>query len=176
MDFVSHAIIGGTIGAAYKEKKRNVLFAALFAVLPDITQIPLFFYVGYLRHRFLWIPYDADWAGVRAPHPGWSALWDIPHSLFFVLFVMAPLGLKYKWPRLFIYAYLSHIVIDMFTHVGEWTVKPFYPFNLAFQGFTSAWTWPWAGFMGAWTFLSIIFFVVVVISFLSKKVKAVSNL
>jgi hypothetical protein len=176
MDFVSHAIIGGIAGSASKQQKRDIIFGSLFSVLPDIAQIPLFFYIGFLRNRFLWMPLDADWAGLRALHPGWVAFWDIPHSIFFVLLVLAPLSLKFKWPKIALYGYMMHIVVDMFTHAGEWTVKPLYPFNLSFQGFTSAWAWPWSGFIGSWIFLLLVFFTATVLFFLSNKIKKLSKI
>ena len=155
MDVVSHALVGKlfqvgsrTAGATQK------LMVIGFAAVPDLPVFLVYLLLGHEKGRAFWIPHNADWIGVRSAHPVWSALWEIPHSLFFVALVMVPLVLCRRWPKIAIASYLSHIVLDLFTHTGEWGVKPLYPLPYMFEGFTDAWSWPLRTMAVSWTALA----------------------
>ena len=85
MDIVSHGLMGLAV------KKNKVIFSKesvvlfLFGILPDLFQIPLYAFVGFIHNRFLWIPENSDWFGFRELYPIPSMLWEIPHSFFFLI-------------------------------------------------------------------------------------------
>ena len=152
MDVLSHFIIGETFGIFQNSLKDNLIVAS-FGVLPDLTHVPLYFYVGYLNKRFLWWPKNADWYkhNFRQQNPKWSALWELPHSFLFLLFFITPIVLYFNLPKMAILSYGSHIFLDLFTHTSEWGVKPFYPFAFKFKGFADVWTWGFKKLVLCWT-------------------------
>jgi len=154
MDVVSHALVGKLfqVGSRTASCKHKLIVIA-FAFLPDLPVFLVYLLLGHEKGRAFWIAHNADWIGVRAVHPVWSAMWEIPHSLFFVALVIVPLVFFLRWPKIAIASYLSHILLDLFTHTGEWGVKPLYPLPYMFDGFTDAWTWPLSYLALSWTAL-----------------------
>ena len=143
MDLVSHALVGNIFKEASRVNSiRDKIIVVSFAFLPDLPVLLVYLLLGHEKGRPYWIPYNSDWMGVRAAHPIWAALWEIPHSLLFLILVIAPLVVWLKWPKMAIASYLSHIVLDIPTHTGEWAVKPLFPLSLSTSGFTDAWAWP----------------------------------
>ena len=166
MDFVSHYLIGNIIAATRKNiTRKQIITVSFFGLLPDVTQIPLYLYVGYLNHRPYWVPGNHDWAGFRDIHPIASALWDIPHSLFFLIFIWIIVK-SLKLHYLCILSYLSHILIDIPTHTGEWAVKFLYPFQIMISGFTDAWAWNFYLYPIVWAIL--IFSILIIMKFVKK--------
>ena len=155
MDILSHALIGKVI-AARKHSRRVMYTGMLFSIMPDLFQIPLYLVVGTYANRFLSIPQIVDWVGFRAAHPVWTMLWEIPHSVFFLILIIVPLVVWLKLPKIGIVAYGLHIFIDVFSHTGEWAVKPLYPFNYSITGFTDGWAWSWQGTVMSWIILFVI--------------------
>ena len=141
MDFVSHYLIGNIIAVTRKKiTRKKIITIAFFGLLPDIIQIPLYLYVGFLNNKAFCFPNTCDWVGFRDNHPIISASMDIPHSLFFLFFIW--LIVKYfKLPYLCLLAYLSHILIDIPSHTGEWAVKFLYPFPFMVNGYADVWAW-----------------------------------
>ncbi len=157
MDLISHVLVG----KAFQESSRvrawkDKLVIISFAVMPDLPLLIVYLLVGREKGRAFWIPHNSDWSGVREAHPIWSAMWEVPHSVIFLLLIVTPLVLWLKWPRMAIASYLSHIVLDLPTHAGEWSVKPFYPFPFVVRGFTNAWAWPFAYMLVSWIFWMLI--------------------
>lgn len=150
MDFVSHALVGALLLGRGRQPRREQALVVGAAVVPDLPCVPVYLLVGHDRGRPLWIPRHDDWDGVRAAHPGWSALWEVPHSVLFLAAVVVPLVLLLRLPRLVVAAYASHLAIDLFSHTGEWAVRPLYPWGPAVSGFTDGWRWPVAGMAAAW--------------------------
>lgn len=143
MDVVSHVLVGKLFQVSSRPASwKHKLIVISFAFLPDLPVVFVYLLLGHEKGRAFWIAHNADWIGIRAAHPVWSAMWEVPHSLFFVLLVIVPLVFCFRWPKIAIASYLSHIVLDVFTHTGEWRVKPLYPLSYMFDGFTDAWTWP----------------------------------
>ncbi|HRE25946.1 MAG TPA: hypothetical protein PK954_04880 [Anaerolineales bacterium] len=155
MDIVSHALVGRLLASRETPPKETALLMGA-AALPDLFQIPLYAYLGYLKARPFWIPENADWIGFRAAQPDWVLLWDIPHSVLFFVAAVVPLVLLLKMNRLVVLAYASHLVIDLFTHTGEWAVRPFWPHPLLVEGFTDAWAWNPIWFLVAWLILGLL--------------------
>ncbi len=175
MDIISHGMVGIIAGSAHKPEKRDMIFAALFSILPDISLIVPYFVLGFIKNRFLWIPSHLSWGAFRAVHSGLTVLWDISHSIFFLLIIIVPLVLIFKWPKITIFAYLLHIIIDTFTHSGDWILRPFYPLKLTVNSLINAWILPWWGLTGIWIFLLAVFLVVGSASFLLEKIKKFSK-
>ncbi|MGA2434793.1 MAG: hypothetical protein ABSG25_05850 [Bryobacteraceae bacterium] len=151
MDFVSHGLIGGFVATFQRPgHSHSSWWITAFAVLPDLPVLVVYLLLGRSLNRPLWLPRETDWVGMRTAHPIWSAMWEIPHSFFFVLLVVVPVVYLLHLPKLSIVAYLSHLFLDLFTHTGEWAVKPFYPLSWQFDGFTDAWKWPLPSMIVSW--------------------------
>ncbi|MGC9968690.1 MAG: metal-dependent hydrolase [Minisyncoccia bacterium] len=153
MDVVSHILIGTVLGSASAASPGDIATITLFSLLPDLFQIPLYLRVGEEYHRYFWISHDKDWRGFRGHHPFWSDLWEIPHSLLFLVFIITPFVLYFHLPRMAIAAYFSHIFMDIWTHKGEWRMKPFYPFRWEINGLTNMWAWSWRKMLVSWAVL-----------------------
>ncbi len=156
MDLVSHVLIGRALGTPPKNSKKDVFWITFFSFLPDLPQIIIYIYLGFINSRAFFIPFNTDWDGFRDFNPVWSALWEIPHSVFFVLLVIFPIVLFFKLPKMALFVYALHIIIDLFTHSGEWGVKLFYPFSYQIKGFTNAWSWSFADILLSWSILVIV--------------------
>lgn len=160
MDIVSHAIVGRMLVTKKKNKPSDFWLIVLFAALPDLFQIPLYLYLGYINHRPFFWPYNSDWIGFRASNSGWLLWWDIPHSLLTLLFIVLPLVSLLKINKLVLFSYFSHIFLDLFTHTGEWGVKPLFPLQFMVNGFTDAWAWNPLYYPVVWLALWILVLVV----------------
>lgn len=157
MDTFSHGLIGSAIGQYNGNSNlRKIGLIGLIAMLPDIFQIPYYLVLGYIKNRPFFIPYNEDWVMFRGQFPILDLLWDIPHSLLFLIIVVIPIVKFYRLNNILIISYLSHIVVDILTHTGEWNVKFLFPFNLSFDGFTDAWVWSFSYISISWLILIII--------------------
>lgn len=54
----------------------------------------------------------------------YTIFYKIPHSIFCITFV----------PRRYRYVYLFHILLDILSHTGEWSIQPFFPYELTVHG------------------------------------------
>lgn len=153
MDIVSHGLIGAALSVHPRYKKKEILVISLFGLLPDLFQIPVYLFLGFIKNRPFWFPQNTDWIGFRDAYPVWSALWEIPHSLFFLVILIIPLVYYFKLPKIAIVSYFSHIFTDIFTHTGEWAVKPLFPIDFKIDGFTDAWAWDWRWYSISWVVL-----------------------
>jgi membrane-bound metal-dependent hydrolase YbcI (DUF457 family) len=161
MDVVSHLLIGRALAEFGNYSPSQVAVITAFGALPDLPQAPLYLYVGYKHKRFLDIPKNSDWLRehFRNKHPFWSGLWEVPHSLWFLLFVVVPLVCYAGLPLMAAAAYASHLVVDIFTHKGEWAVKPFYPLKFKAHGLTNGWAWHIPAMLISWAALIFIIFI-----------------
>ncbi|MBC7863859.1 MAG: hypothetical protein IAF38_12865 [Bacteroidia bacterium] len=159
MDVASHALVGVAIGLIEKNRtKKTILKTSFFSFLPDIFQLPYYLAVGNSKNRSFNWPQPEDWTGFRGTHPFLDTLWNVPHSIFFLLLVIIPIIKLSKQSNFLIIAYLSHILIDIPTHTGEWGVKFLFPFNLTVSGFTDAWAWSLNALIISWAVLFILSF------------------
>lgn len=159
MDIISHALIGKIFSGFKKNPFLSHLWIIFFSFAADLTQIPFFIYLGYLNSRPFFYPALSDWNGARALHPFLNTIYEIPHSFFFAFLIILPLILIFKLPKLAFFSYLFHLIADLPTHTkGEWAMKPFYPFQWEFGGFTNAWAWPILAMALSWIILAIIIF------------------
>lgn len=160
MDVLSHALIGKII--SFFDKKANFKFNSwwviFFSIAPDLVLIPFFLILGKEKERFLWIAQNVDWAGATTAHNLLSATYNTTHSLFFLFLIILPIIFYFNLPKSCFFAYLSHIIIDVFTHNGEWAIKIFYPLNYQPNGFTNAWEWSFYSMVICWIILSLIIF------------------
>lgn len=160
VDVLSHTLVGGLIEclAVVRGRWKRVLVIS-FAFIPDLPVLFVYPLLGHENARPYWIPPNSDWIGVRETHPVWSVLWEVPHSALFWVLVVVPLVLWLRLPRVAVLAYLSHILLDLPTHTGEWAIKPFYPFDYMFEGFTDAWAWPLHYMAVLWVVLGLLIFI-----------------
>ena len=109
---------------------------------PDLLNIPCYLYLGAKTNSTLWYPnpkafYENPWI---LDHWTWTG-WNMSHSLLFWALIILPLLWRFKWTPLFGVAYLSHILLDLPSHSGIWSVQPLWPFNWLFHGWFDAWAW-----------------------------------
>lgn len=144
MDLISHGLTGRLLSVNPKNSKRDVFLVILFSLLPDIFFSAFYFFLGYENQRFLSIPRNSDWANASILHPVLNSITgQIPHSLIFALLVILPIVLLFKLPRLAFFAYLTHILLDIPSHSGEWNVALFYPLSdFSINGLANFWQWP----------------------------------
>jgi membrane-bound metal-dependent hydrolase YbcI (DUF457 family) len=164
MDVVSHLLIGAGLGFASGYDLKDTFITAGFGFLPDVSQSLIYLRLGYLKRRPFWIPENKDWftgGKFRKQNPHWISLYDIPHSLLCWAFIVIPLVLYFELPSMAIYAYLSHILIDLFTHGDEWGIKPFYPFQWKISGFTDAWAWRIERYLVSWIIIAIFIYILI---------------
>lgn len=154
MDILSHILIGKII--SFNLSATDQIWAMLFSFLPDLGHIPFYLLLGHKNKRLFWFPKNSDWLGSRASHPVLTAIWHIQHSFFFLFLIILPAVIFFKIPIIAFLAYGLHLLIDIPTHTGEWSIKPFYPFDFKISGITDAWTWPVWGFILSWIILGII--------------------
>ena len=165
MDTLSHSLIGKIISTP-ENNKRNIFWIIFFSILTDLFLIPVYIYLGYINNRFLWIGYNSDWDGLRISHPFIVLLNDIPHSLIFAFLIILPIILLFKLPKLAFFAYLFHILIDIPTHTGEWSIRIFYPLSdYSIKGLTDAWEWPIKYMAISWLILAIL---IIALKYLKK--------
>jgi len=156
MDIISHALVGKIFCFFDKKSKNKNWLVILFAIIPDLVLIPFYFVLGREYNRFLWIAQNQDWANASITHPFLTGLYNTTHSLFFVALIILPIVLIFKLPKAAFFAYLSHILFDIFTHTGEWSIQIFYPFNSTVFGISDAWAWPIKYMALSWLVLSLI--------------------
>jgi membrane-bound metal-dependent hydrolase YbcI (DUF457 family) len=158
MDVISHVLIG-KIFCYFDKKATNKNWPViLFSVMADFVLIPFYIVLGKENDRFLWVAQNQDWVGSNVMHPNLTILYDTTHSIFFAVLIILPIVLALKLPRSAFWAYLSHIIIDIFTHSGEWTIKIFYPYNFDIDGFSNAWAWPISTMLVFWALFAAIIF------------------
>ncbi len=143
MDSLFHALVGAFIGeCAPKSIKNRRLKGALASMSPDLLNIPCYLYLGFKSNSTLWYPkpeafYENPWI---LDHWTWAG-WNLTHSLLFWGIIVMPLIRRAKWTPLFGAAYLSHLLLDLPSHSGIWSVQPLWPFNWLLQGWFDAWAW-----------------------------------
>ena len=171
MDFISHVLIGRIL-AFYKDySRKSIALIILFSIMADIPQIFLYAYLGYLKLRLLWIPLNVDWVGFRDASWAVTFLWEIPHSFIFLFVVVLPIVIYFKLPRIAFVAYFSHLFLDLFTHTGEWAVKPLFPLGYTFPGFADVWAWSVYSLMFLWLTLTLV--ILILQRYLRRKKKKV---
>ena len=158
MDIISHALVGTLFSERNQSKEK--LHHAFWGALPDIFQIPLYMFLGHKNSRLFWFPLSEDWIGVRGTYSSWVLFWEIPHSVLFVLVVVLPVVRKFDLPISVIWAYLSHLLLDILSHTGEWSVKPLFPLDVAVEGFTDAWSWRPIFFPLSWLIIVLIWIII----------------
>lgn len=166
MDFISHILIGKII--SFNKNRATQIWTMVFSFLPDLSQLPYFLILGYQNARPFLLPNISDWSGARQANSILTSLWEIQHSLFFAFFIILPIVLFFKLPKIAFFGYALHIIIDIPTHAGEWAIKPFYPIKYAINGFTDAWAW------SAWLLLLswiILIFIIFFLNFYQRKIK-----
>lgn len=151
MDVVSHALWPF---AATIRNKRWRIWAALWGMFPDLGVQPQVYYLltHGIRNPFF---SHIDWENIFIPD-AWMISYWLTHS-FVTLVVVALLFFAWKrrWPWPLIIGWSSHLVLDMFTHVGVYANRPLYPVSsIAIQG--QNWADPWI-FFPNWIALGIVF-------------------
>jgi membrane-bound metal-dependent hydrolase YbcI (DUF457 family) len=154
MDTISHILMGKAISIPEKSRK-STFWTIFFSLLPDLSLVPFFIYLGYINKRMFFIPHNSDWEGIRNLYPVLNSIQEIGHSFLFAFLIILPIIILFKLPKIAFGGYLLHLFVDLPTHTGEWAVKPFYPFNYSVEGFTDAWSWPLYAMVISWIILSI---------------------
>lgn len=116
MLWIEHVFFG--IALAWILDKRDTYRSIIFgSILPDI---PMILFLS-----------DVDWDEQSSPSLARvRLLYFFPHS--FLILPIVPLTLR---PY-----YILHILCDVVSHTGAWSIKPFFPFfTFAVSGFYDPW-------------------------------------
>ena len=89
----------------------------VWSIAPDVPMIMLYFYHYTWETKMKWTMYTLSYR--------------IPHSIF-ILFVVPK---KYRG----IYAF--HILCDIVSHCGKWSIEPLYPIDFKLDGFYDSVEW-----------------------------------
>ena len=151
MDVLSHALWPYAVTVRKKSWRK---WAALWGMLPDIGVQPQVFYLltqGVSNPFFS----HTDWENVVIPDPWMISYW-VTHSAVTVgVVALVYFAWKRRWPWPLIIGWSSHILLDVFTHVGVYANRPFYPLSdFAING--QNWSSPWI-FFPNWIALIVIF-------------------
>jgi membrane-bound metal-dependent hydrolase YbcI (DUF457 family) len=166
MDVISHALIGEIIYLLSGGTTATNFLIILFAVIADIVHIPFYLILGKKNSRRFCIAKKQDWEGASVKYKFFTFLYNTTHSLFFTFLVISPVIIFFKLSIWCFLAYLSHIIVDIFTHKGEWAIKIFWPFKFKINGLSNAWIWPIEKMANYWIIFSAI---IIFLSFFSLK-------
>ncbi len=158
MDVISHILLGKILSFFGKKTENKIFWVLLFSIAADIILIPFYIFLGKENGRFLWVAQNQDWAGASLAHPFLTGMYDTTHSIIFLLLIIFPIVLFFRLPKMAFFVYFFHIVLDIFTHTGEWAIKIIYPLNFKIGGFSDAWAWPVSAMAVCWIILSAIIF------------------
>lgn len=142
MDIITHAVVGAITGATMG----HPIIGAVAAVVPD----------------------SALWLGRRPARP--PALYSAAHGLLapclFAAITMALFGPLIS--AVVFFSWLSHIVLDIPTHEGEWSPRLFWPDTRpVFAGYEE-WEWFneawWFGLLiaGIWSITCVVLYITVI--------------
>jgi hypothetical protein len=149
-------LIGRAIASSPKNSRMNIFWIIFFSIIPDLPVAITYLYLGILNSRPFGIALDSDWVGFKQIHNIFSSLYNTTHSFLFAIFLITPVIKYFKLPKIALLAYCLHIFSDLFTHSGEWSIKPFYPLQYRVEGFSNVWAWPFWEMAVSWTVLLII--------------------
>jgi hypothetical protein len=104
------------VGYMYPQKDPKMFDIVIGSVLPDVFMIIPFLFGNGVNVVDIWT----------------RGFYFLPHSLL-VLPLVPP-----KWRTY----YALHILCDVVSHTGEWSIRLFYPLtNFSIQGFYDPWKW-----------------------------------
>lgn len=109
MDIISH----GLWGIGIIDKKIKPWWSFLSGALPDLISSGFGFIYLLFWQNVLWS--TTTWSLL----PNWiQALYQYSHSLLGALVFLLAI-LIFGWPKILIWPYLFHIILDVFTHTGD---------------------------------------------------------
>ena len=85
----------------------------IWSVAPDI---PMILILSPWNH-------DVSWRDMKDTNL-YTILYKVPHSFFSLLFV----------PKKYRKIYAFHILCDILSHTGEWSIQPFFPMPIQIHG------------------------------------------
>lgn len=128
MDIVSHGLWGGVLFG--RSNRRLFFYAILFGILPDLLSFGVFTMarlLGFAGHPSFG---DGAWPSVEAIPAYVHWLYNITHSLFVFMLVLAILWFLARTYMIPFLAYGFAILIDIPTHPAEYFGTPFlWPFS-----------------------------------------------
>ena len=120
MLWVEHVLIGFVLAKLFQ--RRNVRAVIMASIGPDLFMIPLAITAGF-SHKEWSDMADTKWA---------ACLVFLPHSFLSLLFV----------PQEWSLYWFAHIVADIVSHKGKWSIRPFYPLsNIHYEGYYEPWVY-----------------------------------
>lgn len=156
MDVISHALMGEIIYLLGNAPANENFWIIFFSVVADIIHIPFYLILGKKNGRRFCIAKAQDWEGASKKYKFFAVVYDVMHSIFFAFFIILPIILFFNFTLWAFFAYLLHIIVDIFTHRDEWAIKIFYPFKFKIDGFSNAWIWPIKKMIDYWIIFSAI--------------------
>ncbi len=156
MDVISHVLIGEIIFLLTGGTITTNFLIILFAVIADIVHIPYYLILGKKNNRKFCIAQKQDWEKMSEKYKFFTILYNTTHNIFFAILIILPIILFFKLSIWIFFAYLSHIIVDIFTHKGELEIENFWPFKFKIDGFSNAWIWPIEKMIDSWIIFSTI--------------------
>ncbi|HIK01499.1 TPA: hypothetical protein H1008_00065 [archaeon] len=129
MKLLHHALAGLVLGWAFGY---DLWLSMLFSIGPDIPQALILYPLLAYKHKRIILPLDGDWKNFSKS--AWSHLYFAPHSLLFVAILSFS-----DFSAFFIGLYSLHILVDIPTHTGEWSIRLLWPASWKLEGFFDAW-------------------------------------
>lgn len=157
MDVLSHLLVGKILSHTQTYEKKDKFLISFFGFLPDASQFVLYPLLVWILPRSYYFPANNDWIGITEKHTWFTFAYEFPHSLTFLLLVIVPFVWYWGLPKLCVISYFLHIILDVFTHTGEWSTKILSPSRYYYvEGYTDAWAWGLSYFMASWLLLLIV--------------------
>jgi membrane-bound metal-dependent hydrolase YbcI (DUF457 family) len=129
MDVIYHALVGAAI--AKSTGSPYILSSAIFAVLPDLVgAVPFVYYKLTARPGTLLQNVKESVYSNTFTNSVDRIMYSLTHSLVFALLVslLSYLFFPAAWVTLSL-SYVSHIIIDIPTHEGDFATRIFYPYS-----------------------------------------------
>jgi len=92
---------------------------AFWSVAPDLPMILL-------------IPWPVPWSLIQDWWVAYSVLYKVPHSFLFLILIQNSRARK---------IYALHILLDVLSHTGRWSIEPFWPLGGPVSGIGDAIVW-----------------------------------
>ncbi|MCX8178548.1 MAG: metal-dependent hydrolase [Candidatus Aenigmarchaeota archaeon] len=105
----------------------------IFSNFPDILSAPFFFYYA-IKEKF---PIKKKVLFEWKPPREYLEYYRFFHSILGTLLITSVFNVFFpQYTKVFLLCYISHIILDMFSHGGFWATRIFYPFSDFHLGFT----------------------------------------
>lgn len=134
MDVLAHFLWSSAVFFRYKW----CWWAGVVGMLPDLLSMGILTIVRAIQFFF------EDWAYILGPVPQWlNYLYNFTHSIVIWVLLFWIIWLWVQKPPYIMFAWLLHIVIDIFTHApGHFPTPILWPFSTWYYAYGVRWVTP----------------------------------